>query len=146
MPIRKILQMPDKRLLQPSAAITEFSAEIKKLIADVVDTRYSGRGPGLAAVQIGEPVSIIAVDPKQFYGYTVLVNAEIINRGKQIVVGSEGCMSIGMGTISFQVKRHQVVTVKFQDRNGVEHTVVAKGFPARLAQHEIDHLSGKMIA
>ena len=86
------------------------------------------------------------VDPKLFYGFVVLINPEIVQRGKQIVDSSEGCMSIGMGTIRYTVKRNQVVTVRFLTRNGTERTVVAKGFPAYLVQHEIDHLDGKMIA
>ena len=144
--IRKIIQMPDKRLLQPSEAVAEFSPDIKTIISDLVDTRISGRGAALAGVQIGEHVRIIAVDPKIFYGYTVLVNPAIINRGKQIVISDEGCMSISMGTVRFKVKRNQVVTVKFMDRNGWENTVVAKGLPAYLVQHEIDHIDGKLIA
>ncbi len=151
--IRKIIQMPDNRLRQVSAPVVglpgesfELAPEIKTAIADLLDTRISGRGAALAAPQIGEHVRIVVVDPKLFYGFLVLINPEIIQRGKQIVGSSEGCMSIGMGRINFTVKRNQVVTVKFLTRNGTEKTVVAKGLPAYLIQHEIDHLDGKLIA
>ena len=55
-------------------------------------------------------------------------------------------MSIGMGTLKFNVPRNQVVTVKFLTEDGVEKIAVAKGFPAFMVQHEIDHLDGKLIA
>lgn len=149
--IRNIVQAPDKRLLQPSIPVRvnadgSFPEGVKQVIADLIDTRYRGRGAALAAVQIGEHLNIVVTDPNLFYGYTVLANPEITDRGKQIVAGEEGCMSIDMGRLRFKVKRHQVVTVKFLDRNGVERVVVAKGLPARLIQHECDHLHGKLIA
>ena len=151
--IRRIIQMPDKRLRQVSVPVVslpgesfELAPEIKTVIDDLLATRISGRGAALAAPQIGEHVRVVVVDPKLFYGFLVLINPEIIERGKQIVSSSEGCMSIGMGTIKFTVKRNQVVTVRFITRNGTEKIVVAKGLPACLIQHEIDHLDGKMIA
>ena len=151
--IRKIIQMPDNRLRQVSEPVVslpgenfELSPKVKAVIGDLLDTRISGRGAALAAPQIGEHVRVVVVDPKLFYGFVVLINPEIVQRGKQIVDSSEGCMSIGMGTLKFTVQRNQVVTVKFLTRNGTEKTVVAKGLPAYLIQHEIDHLDGKMIA
>lgn len=144
--IRRIIQKPDGRLTQPSVPVDELSTTIKAIIADLVDTRISGHGAALAAVQIGEHVRIVAIDPNLFYGYSVLINPEIVSRGKQIVVSEEGCMSIAMGTMRFKVRRNEVVTVKFLDRNGAERTIIAKRLPAYIAQHEIDHLDGKMIA
>ena len=148
--IRNIIQYPDKRLLQPSTPVTlredgSYSDEVRAVISDLFQTMVKGRGYALAAVQIGESINVIAVDPKMFYGFTVLVNPEIIKRGHQIETAMEGCMSIGMGRPRFQVRRHRVITVKFLDKAGIERVQVAKGLPARIVQHEIDHLAGKLI-
>lgn len=149
--IRDIIQAPDERLLRPCFPVLlwengEFPTEARRVIGDLTETRAIGRGPGLAAPQIGEPLRIVAVDPNVFFGFTVLVNPEITDRGKQMLTETEGCMSIGRGHARFPVKRHRVVTVKFLDHNAVERIVVAKGFPARMVQHEVDHLDGKLIA
>jgi len=146
MAIREIIQGPDDRLLQPSAPVGELTADVRRVIDDLIDTRYLGRGAALAAVQIGEHIRVVVTDPKLFYGFKGMINPEIINRGKQIVEALEGCMSIRHGRLRFKVKRNQVVTIKFRGLDGGEHTIVAKGMPARLAQHEIDHLDGKLIA
>ena len=55
-------------------------------------------------------------------------------------------MSIGRGLKRYRVTRWEVVTVVFMDKNRGEHIVVAKRAAARLIQHEIDHLDGKLIA
>ena len=149
--IRDIIQAPDAHLLKPSIPVRvaedgDFPVDVYRVMKDLMDTRARGEGPGLAAVQIVEHINIVAVDPEIFYGFTVLVNPDITRRGKEVVTEFEGCMSIGRGQPRFLVRRHRVVTVKFLDHNGVERMTLAKGLPARLVQHELDHLQGKLIA
>lgn len=144
--IREIIQAPDPRLHQPSAPIRLHLDALGELVGDLIDTRVHHKAAGISAVQIGHHVRVVAVDPMRFFGFTLIVNPEIVERGRELVTDREGCMSIGHGKLRFMIRRHQVVTAKFLDRKGHERTAVCKGFAARLIQHECDHLEGVMIA
>jgi len=145
MSIRPIIQAPDPRLLQPSAPVGLFMP-ISGLVGDLISTRLEAGAAGLSAVQIGVHLRIVAVHPKEFFGFKILVNPEIVARSDEMVTTEEGCMSIGNGVPRFSVRRHKFVQVHFLDRKGEAHDFRAEGFAARLVQHEIDHLDGKLIA
>lgn len=130
----------------PSEPFPFTPVRSSEIIGDLIDTRVAHKAAGLSAVQIGIHLRVVAFDPIRFFGFIVIMNPEIVERGKDLVLEPEGCMSIGMGVPRYNVRRHRVVTVKFLDRRGVERTAVAKGFAARLIQHEIDHMDGKLIA
>lgn len=119
---------------------------IGHLIGDLVATRLKHRALGLAAVQVGMPLRVVALSPVEFGGCAIVINPEIVEASDKFVDGVEGCLSIERGTKTFQVRRPKVVTVRFIDRNGTEREHVAKGIGARLIQHEIDHLDGRLIS
>lgn len=147
--IREIIQAPDDRLTQPSIPVqVEHLKEVLSgaIVRDLIDTRIHHAAAGLAAVQIGVALRVVATSPIEFLGFTLLVNPEIVDRGREVVTEDEGCVSIGVGKQFFKIARHRIVTVVFLDRLGAERIVTVKGFAARLAQHEIDHLDGKLIA
>lgn len=101
---------------------------------------------GLAAPQIGVHLRVIAVDPRGFHGFRLLINPEILELGGQVVEADEGCMSIGWGHKRFKVKRHTTARIRFIDKNGDERHANTAAFATRLICHEIDHLDGKLIA
>jgi peptide deformylase len=72
----------------------------------------------------------------------VVANPEIIKTSKEIVEGVEGCLSIP--GYAGKVDRYEAVTVKGLDRRGKEIRIKAKDWLARIFQHEIDHLDGKL--
>lgn len=152
--IRPIVQSPANILLRPSRPVNVFGDVLGELFGDLIDTRiHHDRAYGLSAVQIGVPIrvvavspQIVAVSPQIVGGYSILVNPEIIDRGKALVTAQEGCLSIGHGVPRFQVERHKVVAVRFVTKTGATVEVVASDLAARVIQHEIDHLDGKLIA
>lgn len=144
--IRPILQKPNLELLRPSRPVERLKDTVAELVRDLLDTRAHHHCAGLSAVQIGVHLRIVAFDPTFVSGFKIMINPEIISRGSQRLEAPEGCMSIAGGVPRFMVKRHEIVTVRFLDREAVERVVIAKRFGARLIQHELDHLEGKLIA
>lgn len=143
--IRPILQKPDPRLLVPSIAVKSATV-IDTLFSDLIDTRIQVDGVGLSAPQIGVHLRVIALSPRFFFGFKIIVNPEIVERSERKESAHEGCFSIEHGAPKFMIERHAVIRVKFTDRHGTEHTLTSSGMSARIIQHEVDHLDGKLIA
>jgi peptide deformylase len=142
--IYPIVKFGDPVLEKPTAKVTVFDDDLRKLIDDMFESMYAAHGVGLAAPQIGiaKHLAVIDVtfkeDPK---ARLVLVNPEIIKiEGKQ--TASEGCLSIP--EFRENVTRPHVVTVRAQDQYGklFEHT--GEELLARALCHETDHLNGKL--
>lgn len=115
-----------------------YASEIAK---DLIDTCYANAGAGLAAPQIHCALRIIVI--RDDNGYAVMCNPEIVRRGKQVDRELEGCLSLPGQR--FVVERNRIITVQWRDLNNNLHEQVMKGHPARVVQHEIDHLDGVLI-
>ncbi|MGD9661119.1 MAG: peptide deformylase [Porticoccaceae bacterium] len=149
MAIRQILRMGDPRLLQVSAPVAEFNnAALDALVADMLDTMAASNGAGLAAPQIGElkRVVIFGVDKNPRYPHaepvpqTLLINPVITALSDEREPGWEGCLSVpGMRGL---VSRYNHIRYKGFDAAGRPIEVEARGFHARVVQHECDHLDG----
>jgi peptide deformylase len=127
------------------------SAEIQRLIDDMFDTMQEYSGIGLAAPQVHEGLRLFVAGTKERpigsliedgdeMPLMALVNPEITLVGQPVDQGGEGCLSIP--DIRGRVPRAPEVRVKAYDRTGRQITFTAKGFPARVIQHEYDHLEG----
>ena len=132
---------PDPRLRQhskmvPLAVIIE--PETQAFIDSMYKTMKTNSGVGLAAVQVGRLDKIIIVDTQD--GPLALFNTVIKKRSLFKEEGEEGCLSIP-GVFGL-VRRSKSVTVAAHDRAGKPTTFTAKGFFARVLQHEIDHTNG----
>ena len=122
---------------------------IRKLAEDMIETTInwdhdSEFGAALAAIQIGEPLKLTVVrndfdDPKN-QEFTTLVNPEIVKSSVERVNDIEGCLSVP--GIYGRVSRPLKVKIKAQDENGDPIRLSLEGFPARVLQHEIDHMNG----
>ena len=146
LPIRRL---PDPLLKQPTRWIGRVDAAVIKLIDGLVATmRHHPRCVGLAAPQVGSALRVAVMDssrhPKaaQSSGLLVLVNPEL-TASEGGVIQREGCLSIPDFTGS--VRRAARVQVTAHDRDGSAYTVWLEGFEAIIAQHEIDHLDGKLF-
>lgn len=131
-------------LEKPSAAITKFDDDLRKLVEDMFESMYAAHGVGLAAPQIGIAKRIAVVDvtfkddPR---AKLVLINPEIVNKeGRQR--GTEGCLSIP--EFREEVTRPQRVTVRAQDIDGKFYEHTGEDLLARAFVHETDHLNGKL--
>ena len=145
MALRTIITFPDPVLRSEAKKVTAFDEELKKLAADMGETMYQAPGVGLAANQIGVLLQIIVVDIGRAEGertYTTLVNPVICD-GEGCDIDEEGCLSVIEYTAP--VKRYQSIRVIAQDLEGSPLEFTAEERLARIIQHEVDHLHGKLF-
>ena len=123
------------------------SAAFQKLIDDMIDTMHEYHGVGLAAPQVHEGlrlfVAMLDDDPDAKSEPAVIINPEIVPNGSEIEEGWEGCLSIP--DIRGMVPRYTDIRLKAVDRTGRTIELPLKNFPARVAQHETDHLDGVLF-
>jgi peptide deformylase len=142
--IRPILQVPDPVLRRVSEPVYALDKELRALAGDMLDTMRKYHGLGLAAVQVGVPVRMIAVS-QSVCPFAIMVNPVIVRRSQEMVASREGCFSIDFGKTKFGTKRHREVAIEFKDRADQQHSIVLRGLSAFVIQHEIDHLDGKLV-
>jgi peptide deformylase len=149
MTVREIVTLPQDILRHKAHKVTQFGPEFQALVDDMVETLHEAPGVGLAAPQVGESLRLIVVEfgdeedeeaPSKLY---TMANPEITRTSSGTLIGSEGCLSIP--GIQGEVERAAAVTVKGLNRRGKPMTVKAKGWLARIFQHEIDHLDGVLF-
>jgi peptide deformylase len=151
MSILKIARMGHPVLRAKARALDRTalrSPAIQKLIDDMIDTMIEYRGVGLAAPQVHESlrvfVALLGPDDQETDGVpTVIVNPEIVPVGTEMVDGWEGCLSIP--DIRGRVPRAREIAVRALDRKGGRIDLSLQDFPARVAQHESDHLDGTLF-
>lgn len=147
MPLRKIVTLPDPILRRKARTVTKFDSELQSLVEDMIETLRAAPGVGLAAPQVGISDRLIVVEypeddeqedaSKKLY---IVVNPEIKDMSTETEMGIEGCLSIP--GLHGEVDRALAVTVKGLTRHGQPVRIKAKGWLARIFQHEIDHLNG----
>ena len=123
------------------------SASFQKLVDDMIDTMHEYHGVGLAAPQVHEGVRLFVAlldeDPDGKTEAAVIINPEIVPNGSAMEEGWEGCLSIP--DIRGMVPRYTDILVRALDRNGRTIELPLKNVPARVAQHETDHLDGVLF-
>lgn len=131
-------------LRQKAEKVKEITAEIKQLILNMIETvENNSNNIGLAAPQVNQPLRIIIVKPLPNKKPLALINPEIKKKSFSKETIEEGCLSLP--NFSVPVKRYKKIVVEGLDINGQEIRIKAKGFLARIIQHEIDHLNGVLI-
>jgi len=143
--IRPILKFGDSLLHGKANAVAAVTAEIDRLIDDMIETMYAAPGVGLAATQIGVPLRIFVVDVsvgRDPEGLIVMVNPEFIERDG-VQLEEEGCLSVP--GFNATVMRPMRVVVKGLDRHGEPQQREGTGLLARAFQHEMDHLDGTLF-
>lgn len=145
----EITKIPNKIL----AKITEKvslkdikNGSLKELISDMKKAMVKNEGIGLAGNQINKDLSIFVIDEKLASENNVpsaFFNPEITEYSRDQDEMEEGCLSIpGYGA---NIKRSKKIKIKAIDENGNKIKLKARGFLARVLQHETDHLHGKVI-
>jgi peptide deformylase len=131
---------PDPILRKKAQLVQNIDGSVKDISDRMAKVMYAGRGIGLAAPQVGVSKEIIIVDLGK--GLTALINPQIVE-GEGESVLEEGCLSLP--TIEVPVKRMEKVFIRGWNLEGKEVNLELFGFPGRVYQHEIDHLSGILI-
>jgi peptide deformylase len=128
------------------------SAEVQRLIDDMIETMRAASGAGLAANQVGETIRVAVVEVREGnrrYPYkpavplTVIVNPVIEPLDDDVEQINEGCLSVP--NLRGEVPRHMNIRVRYTDREGEEHDEVRRGLTAGTFQHELDHLDGTLF-
>ena len=147
MAVLEIIMVPDPVLRAKAKKVSKVTPSVQKLLDDMTETMREAPGVGLAGPQVGALQRLIVVEvvkdeeyPEMQYGFFQLVNPEIVRISKEIEEGTEGCLSIPGFTA--EVERFAAVEVRALDRSGKAVKLRARGFLARVLQHEIDHLDG----
>ncbi|MDO8680728.1 MAG: peptide deformylase [Acidobacteriota bacterium] len=150
MSILKVARMGHPVLRAKARAIDKAelkSPALQQFIDDLVDTMYEYSGVGLAAPQVHQAVRVFVAmldaDGRGEGDATVLVNPEILVVGDQTVEGWEGCLSVP--DVRGRVSRAQHIKVSALDRTGKRFELDLSDFPARVVQHENDHLDGVLF-
>lgn len=146
-----LLRTPARRLTKEEI----LSDDIQQLISDM---RYFlsevERGVGLAAPQVGRGISLSIIAIKSLKGGAqsepldmVIINPIITAYHGKATGKWEACISCGSGDdlLYAKAKRHHAITLEWDDERGVHHEERLEGFPAHVAQHEVDHLNGVLF-
>ncbi len=152
--ILSIIAYGNPVLRKVGVTIDKNFPELNKLIADMFDTMNNAKGVGLAAPQIGKAIRLFIVDGSPFAEEEdennelkdfkkVFINAVILEETGEEWKYNEGCLSIPK--IREDVKRNSTIRVKYQDENFTEFEETFTGIPARIIQHEYDHIEGKLF-
>ncbi len=143
--IRPILRYGDSVLHEHARPVEHLTADVERLVDDMIETMYAAPGIGLAAPQVGVPLRIFVVDVsvgREPDGLMVFINPEFVERdGTQLE--EEGCLS--MPGFNATVVRPSRVVVSGRDRDWQVHQHEGTGLLARAFQHEMDHLDGKLF-
>lgn len=148
--VRKILTVPKHRAILRE--VSEFCAGVdQQLVTDMIHTMNVKNGLGLAAPQIGVMQRIIVIDPREDRGSmdvdtpigTAMVNPIIKARSDATCVAHECCLSIP--DQECLVERNVWIEVEWLSRHWDLCTGTFYGLAARVIQHEIDHLNGRLI-
>lgn len=127
-------------LRQVTTPVTEVTAELRQLAADMFDTMRAAEGVGLAAPQVGRTERMCVVEVGDVSA--VLINPEIIAREGKLK-WEEGCLSIP--DVFGWVERSAAVTVRAIGLDGQTFELQGRELLAVCIQHELDHLDGKLF-
>ena len=140
--IRDIIKLGDPLLRECAAQVRRFGPHLDNLLDDMAATMYEANGVGLAAPQIGISKCILVADDGNGSGLIELINPVLLDTAGE-ASEVEYCLSVpGRGG---EVIRAERVKVKAQDRQGESRVYEAEGWLARIFQHEIDHLHGRLF-
>lgn len=127
--------------------VKEINGEIFELINNMLFTLNNADGIGLAAPQVNKNISVAIIDISPIEEYKnyeplILINPVVLENHGEVVL-NEGCLSIP--EVRGDVLRPEKIYLRYFDLNMKEHKKEFEGLPARVMQHEIDHLNGKLF-
>ncbi len=154
MALLDIIQPNNPILRQQALRVSDFGDDLQQLIDDMFQTMLDADGVGIAGPQVAQSLRIILVrlrddeESRELYGENagqlyVVANPKIIKRSETMVTGVEGCLSLP-GLLG-DVDRHESIEVTGQDRHGNPLSLKLADWLARVFQHEIDHLDGRLF-
>ena len=140
----KILIFPDPKLRKVAKKIDKFDKSLEMLSKNMLKTMYEAEGIGLAATQVDIHIRLVVMDLSEERNEPrVFVNPEYTILDKSPFTYEEGCLSIP--GFNEEISRPSKILLKWQDLQGKFHEEKPDGIFTVCAQHEIDHLDGKLF-
>jgi len=139
--LSQVRQYGDPVLRMRANEVEVFDAELERLVERMTALMHDAEGVGLAATQVGVA--------RRFFVFEhdgvdcVLVNPVITKSDGESELDEEGCLSLG--TVRVPVERVTEVVIEGKDATGADVRYEFEGMPARIVQHELDHLDGVLI-
>ena len=140
--LAQIRQYGDPVLRMRAHDVTSFDEDLERLVARMRQLMHDARGVGLAATQVGV-VQRLFVFQRDDDDVVAIANPVISDLSEELAVDDEGCLSLQGVTVP--VERHLRLTLEGRDPEGKELRFELEGHPARIVQHELDHLDGTLI-
>jgi peptide deformylase len=140
--LSQIRQYPDPVLRMEAREVEDFDDDLVRLVDRMKELMKDANGVGLAANQVGVLRRVFVFSPEEDV-VAVLVNPKLARTSDETDVDDEGCLS--MQGIAIPVERPTAVRIEGRDERGKEVSYDLEGLPARIAQHELDHLDGTLI-
>ncbi len=148
----QILELGDPELRLPSQPVADVMSDcVQRLIDRLLVAVKESNGVGIAAPQMGERVRLFIVASRPNPRYpdapkmepTPMINPRIVSHSNETAKGWEGCLSVpGLRGL---VSRYTAIDVEYIGRDGILHRQTLTDFVARIFQHELDHLDGKVF-
>src|SRR5262245_11434886 len=143
----KIVNYPHPSLRFPAKPVTSLDKTVRMQAGKMLELMYDANGLGLAAPQVALPIRLLvinfAADAGQKDQEVVALNPVIVEQKGGTEEDREGCLSFP--GLYQKVRRFKTVRVQFFNLDGVKLEMTAQGLAARVWQHEVDHLDGKLF-
>jgi peptide deformylase len=146
MAVLPIITIPDPVLRKKAAPIERVDRALLQLGQDMLAAMYDAPGIGLAAPQVGILRRLIVMDPsrdEEPKHPLIMANPVILERGSEMRIHDEGCLSIP--DVTAEIERPAMTRVSFIDMEGKAQEKTLEGIWSTLVQHEIDHLNGVLF-
>jgi peptide deformylase len=146
MALLPILTAPDPRLKAKAKPVAAVDDQVRRLMADMLETMYAAPGIGLAAPQVGVAKRVLVVDvtrdgePRQ---PMKIANPEILWRSAELLTTNEGCLSLPEHYAD--VSRPAKIRLRYLDEQNEIREIDVEGLLATCIQHETDHLEGVLF-
>jgi len=137
----EIVTHPNEVLRQEAAPIEEITEEVRDLADKMTETMFREDGIGLAAPQVGIGKKLIVINLED--EFHIMLNPEIAEKSGEEESMDEGCLSVP--GVEAPVSRSKEVVVRGKNLDGEEVELEKEGLPARVFQHEVDHVNGTLF-
>ena len=137
----EIVTHPDEVLRQEAEPIEEITEEVRDLADKMTETMFREDGIGLAAPQVGVGKKLVVINLED--EFHIMINPEIAEKSEEEESMDEGCLSVP--GVEAPVSRSKEVLVRGKNLDGEEVELEKEGLPARVFQHEVDHVNGTLF-
>ncbi|GAB4107908.1 MAG: hypothetical protein Kow00105_12290 [Phycisphaeraceae bacterium] len=139
-----IVHYPHPVLRQVAEPVPEVNDIVRRVAVKMLELMHRAKGVGLAAPQVALPWRLFVANPTGDPGDDrVFINPELSDPSRETHVHEEGCLSLP--NITGEIVRPTRITIRALDEHGEPFTLTSDELPARVWQHEYDHLDGILI-